>query len=73
VELWGSNPRVTVSWQILNVVQPKAEDVPNAWDARIWVGRPLAPDNQHRKTAQAAAPLPQTSRICSGNSFGESD
>jgi hypothetical protein len=31
----ASNPRVTVSWQILKVVQPKAEDVQHAWDARI--------------------------------------
>jgi hypothetical protein len=31
----NSNPRVTVSWQILTVVQPKAEDVQNAWDARV--------------------------------------
>jgi hypothetical protein len=30
-----SNPRVAVSWQILKVVQPKAEDVQNAWEARI--------------------------------------
>jgi hypothetical protein len=31
----GSNPRATVSWQILKVVQPEAEDVQNARDARI--------------------------------------
>jgi hypothetical protein len=30
-----SNPRVMVSWQILKLVQPKAEDVQAAWEARI--------------------------------------
>jgi hypothetical protein len=33
--LQGSNPRVTVSWQILKVVQPEAEEVQTAWDAGI--------------------------------------
>jgi hypothetical protein len=31
----ASNPRVTVSWRFLKVVQPMAEDVQNARDARI--------------------------------------
>jgi hypothetical protein len=31
----ASNPRVTVSWQILKVVQPQAKAVQTAWDARI--------------------------------------
>jgi hypothetical protein len=33
--LKGSNPRAKVSWQILKAVQPEAEDVQNAWEARF--------------------------------------
>jgi hypothetical protein len=39
VKKTGSNPRGTVSGQILKVVQPTAEDVQNARDARIWEAR----------------------------------